>query len=476
MKKYIVTIITFAFSITFFASCKKALTEKMYSAISPSNFYKTATDAEAALNGVFAVLPVDGYYMRTVFMISDLSADIFQPNNANSPRIQLWRGEYTPQNSLLSVWWRKSYLLIKNANDVITNVPNIEMDMVQKNNILGNAYFLRAMAHFDLVRCFGDVPLVAGKNGENELFPKRVSADSVYSKIIEDLKLAETNCLHADQIPETKIGRVSSEAATAMLARVYLQRGGTSYAASTDNQMALTQCNKVIAYSTLHPNVISLLTNYKDVFDNDKKNGPESIFAIQFGEPPAQTSMTALMFDAPSLDGYGSFVALNSFVNAFSANDLRKAVTIGTFEDAHWWISKFHDPGVSLGSEGRVNWMIIRYADVLLMQSEALNDITPSDASKFDGINRIRTRAGLGSELLNFTNTPTPSDFVNALLKERLLELAIEGDRRYDLLRLKKYKEVKAAQGFSIDDNHLLYPIPQADRDVNPNLTQNLGY
>ncbi len=475
MKKYCIVIIALVFSITGLLSCKKYLTEKMHSAISPGNFYKTASDAETGLNGVFAVMPVDGYYMRTVFMIGDL-VDIFEPNLANAPRDQLFRGTYTPQTSYLGTWWANSYAMIKNANDVITYVPDIDMDETQKNNILGNAYFLRAMAHFDLVKCFGDVPLVIGKSGENVLFPHRTRMDTVYNQIIEDLKFAESNCVHADQIPDSKIGRVSSEAASAMLARVYLQKGSTQYGSPDDSQKALEACNKVIAYADAHPSVISLLPDYKDVFDVTKKNGPESIFAVQFGDPPARTNMTPPMFDPPSMGGWGSFVALQSFVNAFSANDIRKQTVVGPVEEGRTWLVKFHDPGVSPGEEGRTNWVVLRYADVLLMQSEAKNNLNPSDATKFDGINKIRIRAGLGGQLLNFTNTPTSDNFIDSLAHDRMLELAIEGHRRFDLIRFNKYLEVKASQGFNLDPTRLLFPIPQTEMDINPNLVQNKGY
>ena len=102
--------------------------------------------------------------------------------------------------------------------------------------------------------------------------------------------------------------------------------------------------------------------------------------------------------------------------------------------------------------------------------------VKSGDANKFDGINAIRTRAGLGSKLLDFANTPTSEDFINALDKERLLELPIEGVRRHDLIRWGKMIGVKALQGFTVDENHLLLPIPQNERDTNKNLTQNTGY
>ncbi len=475
MKKYII-ILTGILSLVSFTSCKKMLTEKLHSSLSPGNFYKTEADAEAALNGVFSQLQYQTYYQRTIYLIADLSADIFKPNNASSDRQQLYRGEYTPTNGQLYAWWSNIYTLIKNANDVITYVPAIDMDATQKNNILGNAYFLRGMAYFDLVRSFGDVPLVLHNGGDQNLFPSRTPSDSIYYQIISDLQFAETNCLPTDQIPSNEIGRISSEAASGLLARAYLQRASTSFAVSTDNQAALDECNKIISYSAAHSNVLRLVPNYSDIFDVSKKNGPECIFSIQFGDPPNNNNITNLMFDPESSGGYASFLPLSSFYTSFDAADNRKAVNAGTVDGGVTYISKYHDPGVAPGGFGRTNWIVIRYADILLMQSEAMNNINPADVNKFNGVNAIRTRAGLGSKLLDFTNTPTPVDFINALVNERLWELCLEGHRRWDLIRLKKFQEVKAAQGFVLDDNHLMLPIPQNERDVNKNLSQNAGY
>lgn len=475
MKKYIITLMGIL-SLTSFTSCKKMLSEKLHSSLAPSNFYKTESDAEAALNGVFSQLQYQTYYQRTIYLIADLSADIFKPNNASSDRVQLYTATYTPTNGQLYAWWSNIYILIKNANDVITYVPAIGMDDVKKNNILGNAHFLRGMAYFDLVRSYGDVPLVLHNGGDQDLFPSRASSDSIYNQVISDLQFAEANCLHADQIPGNEIGRVSSEAASGMLARAYLQRNSTGFAASTDNQSALDECNKIIQYSAAHSDVLTLVPNYADIFDVSKKNGPECIFSIEFGDPPNNNNITNLMFDPESFGGYASFLPLAAFYNSFDALDTRKAVNAGTVVDGVTYISKYHDPGVAPGGFGRTNFIVIRYADILLMQSEAMNNINPADVNKFNGINAVRTRAGLGSKLLDFANTPAASDFVNALVNERLWELCLEGHRRWDLIRLNKFLQIKAAQGFNADQNHVIFPIPQNERDVNKNLTQNPGY
>ncbi|MEO5888859.1 MAG: RagB/SusD family nutrient uptake outer membrane protein [Ferruginibacter sp.] len=476
MKKYLVIITGILVMVTL-ASCEKALTEKLHSSISPENFYKTTGDAEAALNGAFSYLKSQTYYQRTIYVVTDLSADIFRPNSGNNDRQEIYRGTYTPFNGQLYSFWAESYITIKNCNDVITYVPGMNVDDAFKNNIVGNARFLRGMAFFDLVRMFGDIPIVLKNGGDQDLFPKRDPSSAVYEQAIADLQFAEQNCLHAHEIPSDKIGRASSEAASAMLARLYLQRASTSFGSPADNQSALTQCNKVIAYSTAHPTTIGLVANYQDIFDVEKKNGPESIFAVQFGNNSLENAnITNLMFDPGSLGGYGSFVPNSSFYESYEAGDTRKAVNVGTESGGTIYVSKYRDPGVAPGGFGGTNWIVLRYSDILLMQSEAMHKLNPGDVKKFDGINIIRTRAGLGNKLLDLTNTPTPDAFVAALLNERLWELCLEGQRRWDLIRFGKLLQVKASQGFTVSAERLLYPIPQGDLDINKNLTQNPGY
>jgi hypothetical protein len=117
----------------------------------------------------------------------------------------------------------------------------------------------------------------------------------------------------------------------------------------------------------------------------------------------------------------------------------------------------------------------LRYADVLLMQSEAMNQLDPNDTKKFDGINKVRIRAGLTS--LNIVNTVTKDNFVDALVNERAWELCMEGHRRWDLIRLGKLKQVmQANRNIAVQDNQFLMPIPQTELDLNTNLKQNAGF
>lgn len=482
MKKIFIAIIgTLAF-----ASCKKALEEKPYSILTKQNYYKTAADAQLAINGVFSQLQPQAYYQRTIYLITELTGDGLVPLlTQNQERIDLYKIQYTSSNIEIQNWWQNSYKLISRANDVIANVPSISMDVASRNNIVGNAMFLRAMAYFDLTRSFGNVPLIlnpiVGTNDPN-LYPEQTEASKIYEQVISDLKFAEANCFTEGKI--TSKGMVSSGAASAMLARVYLQRASTTFADQNDNQNALNQCNKVINSGTY-----KLMANYADVFDNDKKYLPtqtEHIFDVQFGDDNTTTQNIIIRMFSPSLlKGSGSFVANLDLANKtyVKADGIRKNWNITTAVGATNvtpYISKYRDPKWSPGSNNsRVNWIVIRYADVLLMQSEAMNNLNPADPNKFNGVNTVRGRAGLTlpEQQLNLTNTPTQSAFVDSLVKDRSRELCVEGHRRWDLIRLKRYKEVeKAANNITVQDFQYLFPIPQTELDANKKLKQNTGY
>jgi starch-binding outer membrane protein, SusD/RagB family len=479
MKKYILYLSFGLAAINF--SCKKALQERVYSILTPETFYSTKTDANAALNAVFAMLKHQNYYQRTVYMVGDLSGDIIRPSNSNNARVQLYQCTYTATNGEIANWWLRGYSMIQRANDVITYVPGIsstELPTIEKNNIVGNAAFLRGLGYFNLVKSFGDVPLVLDvKNGD--LFPTRAPAADVYAQVIADLENAEANCYNLNEIPAEEIGRVSKQAAQALLARVYLQKASTAFGSVTDNQKAVEYCNKVIAYSNSNPSVLTLSNNYESIFNADTKNGKECILSVQFSEAygDIQANITKQMFTPPDLGGFGSLIGLSDFYNSYTATDtMRRRVNIGFFFNSINYISKYYDAGVPAGAFGRNNFIVLRYADVLLMQSEALNNISTGDASKFTGINLVRQRAMPGTAPLNFSNTATSADFINAIANERKWEFSVEGHRRWDLIRLKKLKEVKTAQGFAFEDFKLLFPLPQIDLDVNKNLVQNPGY
>ncbi|WP_421942319.1 RagB/SusD family nutrient uptake outer membrane protein [Pedobacter sp.] len=469
-----------------FISCKKQLEEKPYSILTNTNFYQTATDAQAAINGALSQLQPQAYYQRTVYIMGELSADCLMPLlTQNQERIDMFKFTYGPNNIEINNWWQNSYKLISRANDIITNVPQISMDVSARNNIIGNALFLRGMAYFDLVKAFGDVPLITtpiSGISDPDLLPTRTIASKVYEQVIADLKAAETNCFTEDKITSANKGMISSGAASAMLARVYLQRASTAFADPSDNQNALAQCNKVIASNTY-----KLMTDYTDVFNWDKKYFPtqtENIFSVQFGNNASSTTqnITIRMFSPSGLGGSGSFTANPYFFsNGYFGPDKRKAWNLADKVGAATvtpYIYKYRDAQWVAGSNNsRMNWIVLRYADVLMMQSEAMNNINPNDPNKFNGLNAVRDRAGMNAYHLDLVNTPTSSAFIDTLVKDRARELCVEGHRRWDLIRLKRLQQVvKIANGVTVTDDQLLLPLPQAEMDANTNLKQNKGY
>ena len=470
MKKYIL-VMAGLMSITM-VSCEKFLEEKPYDFIGSANFYKTEGDANAALNGVFSSLQPQTYFGRTSWLVTELSGDLMRVNAALADRDNLYGQTFDANNGEIGNWWNSSFNLINRANDVIKNVPNITMDVTKRNNIVGNARFLRAMAYFDLVRSFGSIPLILNPTEDlSNLKPARTPIPEIYTQIIEDLKFAETNCTAENLIPTSAKGRVSNGAASALLAKVYLTKATTTAKEATDYTNSLTASNKVIN------SALYALGSYADVFDVTKENNKDHIFSIQFDLPPNVGNIVVRMHLPAGLNGTGSFVVENSFESSFSPSDARKALTLKkeTPTSPNAYYSKFADP-LRQTNNARNNVLITRYADVLLLQSEALNEINAADANKLTGINAVRTRAGLPALLL--ANVLTRDLFVDALVQERAWEFSAEGHRRFDLLRLGRYKQRQlAAFNRTVDDKYLLFPIPQTEIDLNPNLKpQNPGF
>lgn len=462
-----------ALTLSVFSGCKSFLEEQPYDFIAATNFYQTEGDAIAALNGVFNALLPQTYYGRTGWQITELPAELIRVGSSTDERAQLSRFTFTPTNTEINSWWVNSYRMINRANDVIEKVPAISMDAARKNNIIGNARFLRAQGYFDMVRCFGDVPLVLAtvKGPQDDVRPPRAPLADVYKQIIEDLTFAEKNCYPENQITGTDKGRVSSGAAAAVLAKVYLTRAASTAAQPTDSQSGLDACDRVIASG-----LYRLLPVYGDVFDPDKENGPEHIFSIQFDLPPNTGSIIVRQFLPSTAGGLGTFTVEDNLVASYATTDVRRAWNIsnlvGTTVQARYYFNKFRDP-LRIINDARTNYLITRYADVLLLRSEALNNIDPTNAAKYVSINQVRQRAGLAA----LSGTTTKDAFVDLLVQERAWELVQEGHRWFDLIRLGRLKQ-RELTVFNrvIDNKYLLFPIPQPELVLNPNLTQNPGY
>jgi hypothetical protein len=460
------------------ASCESNLEEKPLSFFEESNSFNSAADATSALNGVYDRLK--GVYGMTMINLADLNGEQCEVREENGTGSELHKNLFNSGSGLFDQFYTASYVLIDRSNRVIANVPKITMDTKLRDQIVGEAKFLRALTYFNLVRAFGDVPLVTAVSNDvvNVKLP-RDPQDRVYEQIIQDLTDAE-KVLPVKFTTDSEIGRATSGAAKTILAKVYLTRKDWANAAAK-------------AREVIDSKAYSLVSDFRDIYVPEKENGPEHIFSIQYscvlrdyGSPMAVSF--AIYFTYPiNLTG-GSYQVVPAYANSFSQGDYRKEITVinekklangnvvasrtGPHTDKYW------DPLACGESQARNNFIVTRYADVLLMYAEALNELGSPTPEAYSAMNQVRARArnGAPATILPDLAGLSQAQFRDAVLQERGWELSFEGHRRWDLLRTGKYIDAMKSIGINAEAKHLLYPIPLQEIDVNPALVQNPGY
>ena len=463
-------------------SCQKQLELEPHS-IYYENYYQTQEDAIGAINAVYSLLTYVNQYNSSLWLLQDVSSDdCISRTTLNDPNIHQFNNyDLESTNTYLSGIWQGSYLGISRANIVLEKVPDIEMDSAIKIQILGEARFLRGLFYYNLVRLFGDVPLVTvpitSDLSDAEINVSRSAMDLVYNQIIEDFTIASQKCPKV-YFQGTDIGRATQGAALSMLASVYLTIGEWEKASVT-------------AKEVVDLGIYGLWSDYADNFKDKNRNGKESVFAAQFfsGIPSQQNQI--VISGLPNIPGVfpaGVEIMLptEDLLASFEEGDYRFEVTFfdqywyDTFDPhiwKHWDQDTYEaDKTAQCGS----NFTIIRYSEVLLIYAEAQNELSGPTAEAYTAINEVRTRARNGDdnvlpELIGLSK----DDFRQAVLHERRVEFVNEGKRWYDLVRTNNLVEyVVRAKGSSTNPQEFNYvfPIPQRERDINTNLSQNLGY
>ncbi len=472
-------------------SCNK-LTENPKSVIVSSQFYQTSSDATSAVNSVYSTLNSDPaadfpLYGRQLNLLVENASDnqTYSPSNTNPDVRALGTETYISSNSRVQKVWQQLYYGINRANIAIDNIPAIQMDTTLRARLVRESKFIRALLYFNLVRLYGDVPLILhNPNSTNiaNLLIARTPANDVYTQIVSDLK-------DATNLPKTygtaDLGRATGGAAHTLLAKVYLTR--------QDWTDALTQLNLVVNGGYGY----ALFTNYYDAFQKATKNGVEHIFSVQFETNLGEANSTQFLSESFTSFNTGTFPidipADSSVYKLFSANDTRRAVTFYSsvynaatgqtvvFNNPYApYFNKFVDYSLSpLSSQtlSGVNYPVLRYADVLLMQAEALNETNGGPTSDaYTAINQVRTRA----HIANLTAGLSQSDFRDSVFLERRKEFIQEGHRWYDLVRQGGTTLVDALHKLpaksAASSKNTLFPIPLVDIQTNPKLTQNPGY
>ncbi|MGF1638129.1 MAG: RagB/SusD family nutrient uptake outer membrane protein [Cyclobacteriaceae bacterium] len=451
------------------------------SQLNANNFYKTAEDFENAVNAVYDNLQNGNQYGDLLIFFGEVRSDNTTTQSIGGAGLDAAYFDIdffrvNTLNPLVANLWTFSYRGISLANIVIGRAPTADFNPQLKERVIAEAKFIRALTYFNLVRIYGEVPLVLNEvlDPREGLAHRRQSVDLIYDQIIEDLLDAEEGL--SVSYSGMNLGRATKGAAMSLLGKVYMTLGQYADAESKLREV-------------IDLNVYQLLDDYANVFDPANANHAEIVFEVKFKKGGIGEGSSFFNQFSPAeigniVTGAGSGLGRNlpteDLLNAYEANDLRKEASIipGYTNSAGNFVSfpfcgKFTDTPF-LPGDTNDNWPVLRYADVLLLYAEAINENNGGpNINAYTYLNEVRQRAGLPIvENLNY------EQFKLAVENERRIELAFEGHRWFDLLRKGRAFEVMSQKGYDIENpRDLLLPIPQSQIDVNPGgLTQNIGY
>lgn len=482
--------------------CKKDfLNQAPESGLTSANFWKTESDLKQGVNGAYSSLRGMGTFSYWLFgeMRSDNTTFQYNaPQRGQENRELVDQFLISATNNLLQDYWRDSYTAISRCNDVLEHVDNIPMAASAKTQAIGEVKFLRAFHYFNLVRQFGGVPLRLSITKAPVDAPSkgRASVDDVYKQIIADLNDAAANLPEAASYAAIDKGRVAKGSANALLGEVYMTQKKFAE--------ALIALRKVTGYS--------LMPTYASIFLTTNKNNAESIFEIQYYSTAGTNLSSNFMYQfAPFNSGTavtqdpGTNLSFTSgwntpstdLIAAYETGDLRKDVSLAEgFTGPSGFVAvpyiKKYNQGFVQPGQTNVNFPVIRYADVLLMMAECLNEQGfAANGEAFTLLNSIRSRAGLPAKTtgnaIAALNVSNQQEFREAVAQERKVELAFENHRWYDLVRTGNAVAVLNAHGarevakapaqfpggaYQVTPNKLLLPIPQREVTLD-NLTQN---
>lgn len=476
----------------FMGGCEKFLEKDLQGTLTQQSFPVSASDALLATNATYESLR-EWFYNAGGYPIFDIMSDDARkgsnPNDQASTVGPYDTFKHSPTQDGLDRYWNALYVGVKRANVVIEYVPKINMDSKLQTRYIAEARFIRGMIYFDFVRAWGGVPLVTTTTPPLKL--PRASAEEVYNLIIQDLTFAEQNLPLKNEYGGADLGRASKGAAQALLARVYLFRNDFVNA-------------EKYALEVINSNQYSLEPNFIDANGINGNNGVESVFeigAIQSESTEAggnQYANTQGVRGTPNR-GWGFSRPTIDLRNSFAAGDPRFKGTVIDLKDTLDGVIILGDgttPDITYDEHGNIvevecynrkvwvpgdntitQWghhrRIIRYADVLLMAAEALNENNKSsDALIY--LNMVRARARQGNpSLLPDVTTTNMNELREIILTERRYELAMEGWRFWDLIRMGKAEQLLGPLGF-IKGKHELLPIPQTEIDISQgSLVQN---
>ncbi len=459
--------------------CKKFLDQNPVSSLTQETYYKTTEDVETAVIGCYASL-------RNVYnddpVLVGLRSDDSYIAVSESDISLIDNFSEASTNSYVAQYWQDAYFTIKQCNTVLQYL-NVVTDSTKKKYFEGEAKFIRAHMYFNMVRLWGDVPLVTNGNvAYNDVtYYPRVNKDTVYKQIIADFSTAIQNLPAAWDAAQ--VARVNVYAARGMLAKVYLTQ--KNYPAS----------RALLQDLLTNPGTFALQPSYKNIFGISNEMNNEIMYAVRFksNSNGLGETYTYNMDYLPGSVGYrsaGDYRGTTVFTAADSIRKNATFVTGGTYGSSYYDVPKYMDASAPKNDAG-ADFIVLRYADIVLMFAEVANEMdgapTSATSPSLVQLNRIRQRANPAATSLVYTYNSsavnTQSAFRTTIKAERRREFGMEDQRWFDLLRWGDAVTAMNAhfvyRGLPIvvQPYQELYPVPQREVDISGHIiTQNPGY
>ncbi len=475
-------------SMILLVGCSDSFLEKQNpAALTYDKFYRTEADFQAALDGCYFRLRSQAMYLM---YINETTTDNTYVHSYNAT------GDYymfdicaiPTSSTTIKGFWQVCYQAIAAANMVISRIPGSQVSEATQKVFVNEAKFIRAFTYFNLVRVYGGVPLYFEElpNLNMVYDVGRASVEATYDFIIKDLVDAQNidNERNAQQNASAK-GKATSAAVKALLGKAYLFKGDYAKASST-----LTDVISNSGYK--------LLDNLADVYNPETPINDEVIFAINFervsGQSSTLTNPSLPKFSRGILpnvttsdNGDGHFNIEDKIVKTFAKDDKRKAlidsadIIVGSDLNKYYYTKKYLDLGTTSTGYSSSDFIVLRFADVLLMCADAENQ-SGNTAGAYQYVNAVRKRAGLG----NLPDNLSKEQMNDALAMERQKEFICEADRWFDLSfrgfdylkkTLNSFFPGSHSPTAEIKDYMVLFPIPSDQVYLKPDkLPQNEGY
>lgn len=434
--------------VSFTFSCKKFLDVQPKLSISDEATITNGSSAETAVRGMYRQLAADGYYGNTYQAIGYLSGDNIEFTGSQAADNQFVTHDVRADNGRIATVWTAIYATINKANHVIQKVEPLALEatftQAKKNQLLGEAYFVRALAYFDLARVWGGVPiyLTPTSTATDNRGVRRSTVTQVYSQVLSDLNTA------SGLLPnETNRLRATKKTAWALLARYYLYQGNWAQA-------------EIEATKIIDDTNYTLVAPYNSFFANNAVNTVESVFELSYSATNVNSHRSSWQ---PPVNGgtrqWAPNTALQSLLNNAAIGGNRNSLLATTTDGRVYGTMYYRSPAVDPA-------YVIRIAEIRLIRAEARaqqEDLTNAATD----LNKVRTRAGLTNKAFS-----TKAEALQAIEDERRLEFAFEPHRWFDLIRTNRAATVLGLT----NANKYVLPLPVNELKIDKVLAQNPGY